>query len=263
MATGTAVATGKFVWYELMTDDPKRATGFYSTIFGWKLENMEGMEMPYTVVSSKKSQIGGIMGRPKGLPKDVPPHWMPYVLVSKLETAAEQVKSLGGKIVMGPKDVQDMGRFSIMMDPQGAHLALWEQINGASMPPDTQPGIGDVAWNELLTTDYKAALKFYSALFGWKADKAHDMGADVGMYQTFASEGTPIGGMFNITPDMQAPPNWGIYISVPDINKTVDAVKTNGGKLIHGPMEVPGGSMIATFEDPTGAMFSAIQVKNM
>jgi predicted enzyme related to lactoylglutathione lyase len=52
------------------------------------------------------------------------------------------------------------------------------------------------------------------------------------------------------------PPNWGIYFRVPDVNAAADSVKGNGGQVLNGPMEVPGGDMIVNCMDPQGAAFS-------
>jgi predicted enzyme related to lactoylglutathione lyase len=254
---------GRFVWHELMTSDPKKAADFYRTVIRWTMEDMD-VGMTYTVFSSKKGQLGGIMGKPAGLPANVPSHWTPYVYVPDLEAASEQAKSLGGSVIMGPQEVPNMGRFSFITDPQGAVLALW-QANAEMNPNDitaqeTEPRQGDFSWHELMTTDYQAALQFYSAMFGWTAGRGQDMGA-MGIYQIYERDGVQLGGMFNRMPEIEAPPSWTLYINVTDVKKTAEAVKANGGQVIHGPVEVPGGSMIANCTDPTGAIFAVHQVK--
>jgi predicted enzyme related to lactoylglutathione lyase len=66
-----------------------------------------------------------------------------------------------------------------------------------------------------------------------------------------------LGGMMNRPPQMSdVPPYWMIYFRVPDINAAVDRVKANGGQILNGPMEVPGGDWIVNAMDPQGAMFS-------
>jgi predicted enzyme related to lactoylglutathione lyase len=68
-----------------------------------------------------------------------------------------------------------------------------------------------------------------------------------------------IGGMMNMikSPEMaNVPPNWQIYFRVPDINAATERIKANGGKIINGPMEVPGGDWIVNAMDPQGAVFA-------
>jgi hypothetical protein len=61
--------------------------------------------------------------------------------------------------------------------------------------------------------------------------------------------------MFNKTDEMPGP-MWVYYIRVPDLQRALDAVKANGGQILTGPMEVPGGDWIAQCTDPQGAMFA-------
>jgi predicted enzyme related to lactoylglutathione lyase len=58
------------------------------------------------------------------------------------------------------------------------------------------------------------------------------------------------------------PPHWGIYFRVPDINAAIEKIKTNGGQILNGPMEVPGGDMIVNAMDPQGAAFSLHEKKS-
>ena len=52
------------------------------------------------------------------------------------------------------------------------------------------------------------------------------------------------------------PPHWMIYFRVPDINAAVERIKKNGGKILNGPMEVPGGDWVLNAQDPQGGAFS-------
>ena len=73
---------------------------------------------------------------------------------------------------------------------------------------------------------------------------------------------TMIGGMMNKPPAMaQVPPHWAIYFRVPDINQAVERIKANGGTILNGPMEVPGGDQVLNARDPQGAPFSLHQKK--
>ena len=76
------------------------------------------------------------------------------------------------------------------------------------------------------------------------------------MYQMFSRNGVMLGGMFNASPQMPAPPGWLHYVLVDDVNRAVEAVTSGGGQVLNGPMEVPGGDWIAQCTDPQGAMFA-------
>ena len=76
----------------------------------------------------------------------------------------------------------------------------------------------------------------------------------MGKYQMFNRGDRMIGGMMNKPPEMaQVPPHWAIYFRVPDINAATERIKANGGKILNGPMEVPGGDWIVNAMDPQGA----------
>lgn len=113
---------GAFSWCELMTTDPQAAARFYGTLFGWTLETMDGAGMPYQVIKTGTDAIGGIMGMPPGAPPGMPPTWAAYVTVEDVDALAKQVESLGGKVIMPPTDIPQVGRFSVIQDPQGAML---------------------------------------------------------------------------------------------------------------------------------------------
>ena len=124
------------------------------------------------------------------------------------------------------------------------------------MSPDRDPEIGEASWVELMTTDAPAAMTFYQELFGWQPSEAMDMGPD-GKYQMFNRGSRMIGGMMKKPAQLaQMPPFWGIYFRVPDIDAAVERIKANGGTIINGPMEVPGGDKIVNALDPQGAGFS-------
>jgi predicted enzyme related to lactoylglutathione lyase len=52
------------------------------------------------------------------------------------------------------------------------------------------------------------------------------------------------------------PPHWGIYFRVPDVDAAAERVKSNGGQVLNGPMDVPGGDRVVNCMDPQGAFFS-------
>jgi predicted enzyme related to lactoylglutathione lyase len=105
-----------------------------------------------------------------------------------------------------------------------------------------------------MTADYKAAFEFYRQLFQWEKVSEFDMGA-MGIYFMYGQKGQTYGGMFNRRPEMP-PPNWLSYIRVDDVKNVAQTVQQLNGKVLNGPMEVPGGDWIAQCMDPQGAAFA-------
>ena|SRR5687767_5992992 len=254
MTVAVSPLLGRPLWYELMTTDATAAEKFYRAVVGWTSAPFEGSPEPYTMF--KKSgdvPVAGLMPKPADL--DAPPFWAMYVGVPKLEDAAAHITRLGGRSCSPVIDVPTVGRMQMMTDPQGAAFYIY-QPSSSEHRPEAAPEIGEASWHELMTTDAPAAMKFYNEIFGWQPGEAMDMGP-VGMYQMFNRPHGMIGGMMNKPLEMaDVTPNWQIYFLVPEINAAVERIKANGGRILNGPMEVPGGDWVVNAMDPQGAAFS-------
>ena len=244
---------GRFMWYELLTTDMKAAETFYKAVVGWGVTPFEGSPDPYDMwVRPDGAPMGGVMPLPEGM--NVPPHWMLYVGVPRLEDGIAAVERLGGSGMSPVIDVPEVGRMRVMTDPQGAMFSIYEPTS-PPQEPEGEPKLGDVSWHELYTSDLDGAITFYTTLFGWQLTEAMDMG-EMGKYQMFG-RAFPLGGMMKKAPEMaQMPSAWGIYFRVDDVHRAAERVTTNGGQILNGPMEVPGGDWIVNCVDPQGAAFS-------
>jgi predicted enzyme related to lactoylglutathione lyase len=254
MTTTVSRLLGRPVWHELMTTDTSAAERFYKNVVGWTSAPFEGSPNPYTVFKrSGDVGVAGLMLRPEGM--NMPPFWAMYIGVPKLEDAVTQIKRLGGSELSGIIDVPTIGRLQMMKDPQGASFYII-QPSPSEERPETAPEVGEASWHELMTTDAAAAMKFYTEIFQWQPSETMDMGP-MGKYYMFNRPHGMIGGMMNKPPELaQVPPYWGIYFRVPDINEAVQRIEKNGGKVVNGPMEVPGGDWVLNAIDPQGAAFS-------
>jgi predicted enzyme related to lactoylglutathione lyase len=248
-------ARGRIVWYELLTTNMVAAEKFYSTVAGWTVQAFDQSPQPYHMfLRDGQTPTAGVMDIPPGM--NFPPHWEMYVAVDKVEDAVARIEKLGGS-VLGPLiEVPTVGRMRTMMDPQKAVFAIFEAEPNSPDMPDGPRAVGDASWHELMTTDAAAALKFYSEIFGWQESSAMDMGP-MGKYHIFKGSTYDLGGMMNKPKELaNVPPNWGIYFRVPDVDAAVARVKDNGGQILNGPMDVPGGDRIINCMDPQGAAFS-------
>src|SRR5262245_6393655 len=253
---GDATMASKFVWYELMTSDIKAAEAFYTKVVGWDSETWQGA-MPYTIVKVGATGVAGLMNIPEEAAKmGQPPAWVGYIYSADIDKQTDAIGKAGGKIYREPTDIPDVGRFSVVTDPQGATFMLLKpnQPDQAGPAPGTP---GTFGWRELYTTDWEKGFDFYSKQFGWEKGEAMDMGA-MGKYQLFLINGEQAGGIMNKPAEVPVP-SWGYYVNVEDINAAADRVKSAGGKVVNGPMDVPGGSKIVQCTDPQGAFFSLVQ----
>jgi predicted enzyme related to lactoylglutathione lyase len=116
---------GDFSWCELMSRNVQGSKKFYAELLGWQLEDMPMKDgRAYTVVKAGGRSVGGIMPMPPDAPKEVPPYWGSYVTVDDVDAVAKKVPQLGGKIIVPPMDIPDVGRFCTFMDSEGAVLSV-------------------------------------------------------------------------------------------------------------------------------------------
>jgi hypothetical protein len=240
---------GRFIWHELLTTDIAASGAFYQKVLPWRIQpsSMPG----YTIWMAGQTQIGGLMALPAEA-AGAPPHWLLYMGTPNVDATCAQAQALGARVHKAATDIPNVGRFAVLADPQGATFAVFTP--GAGPPPGAAPAQGGFSWHELATTDVAAAARFYGELFGWRKGRGHDMGG-MGVYQIFEHTGSEVGGMCNVQ-GPSTPPSWLSYVHVADANRAVAAVKAAGGRLLHGPMQVPGGSWVALFMDPQGGAFA-------
>jgi predicted enzyme related to lactoylglutathione lyase len=249
---------GRFIWHELLTSDPKAAQAFYGDVVGWTFQDMPGDGFTYTVANAGGNGVGGLMLiPPEAKAMGVPPNWSGYICVDDCDAAAEKITRLGGSIIRPPADIPGIGRFAVVADPHGAAFEIMTPLPMDPPRPKTPQGTeGHVSWNELYAGDLDKAFAFYVEMFGWKKDEAMEMGP-MGTYLLFSNQDGQIGGMMK-KPDQVPRPGWLYYVQVGDIDAAVGRVTAGGGKVVNGPMEVPGGAWIIQGVDPQGAMFALV-----
>jgi predicted enzyme related to lactoylglutathione lyase len=243
---------GRFVWYELLAQDPKSAIDFYTDVVGWKTQPFDEAANDYEMWVGSQGPLGGVMKLPDEAAKmGVPPHWMSHVQVENVGTTASLVKKLGGKIYK-EEEVPTVGRFAIIGDPQGASLSIFTPNSPMTLHDSSKSG--EFCWNELMTSDHAAAFNFYSQLFGWKVVQDMDMGP-MGTYRVFGIGERQLGGMMTVPKGAPMPPMWLYYAEVPDLDAALARATKKGATTMNGPMDVPGGGRIAQLMDPQRAAF--------
>jgi len=244
---------GSFVWQELMTGDTAAAGSFYPRVLGWRSQNSPHSSA-YTLFATGSGPIAGMMRLSDELrQKGVPPHWLPYIGADDVDATVASAERFGAKVQHAPSDIENnVGRFAVLTDPQGAAFGVYRPGQAASGPPRGAPAPGQYSWHELATSDAEAAFEFYSTLFGWQAMQRMDMGA-AGTYLIFGRDGQQRGGMYKLT--RAAGPHWLSYIEVASADAAATAAREAGAKVLNGPMDVPGGRIVQ-LTDPAGALFA-------
>jgi uncharacterized protein len=151
--------------------------------------------------------------------------------------------------VAEPFDVMDVGRMTVIADPAGAALCLWEPR--ASIGAELVNTPGALTWNDLVTTDPEGAARFYGDLFGWTTNEIPDAGG----YRVITNGERSNGGIMPAQ-DPSAPPSWMPYFGHADVDALANEVGDLGGQVLNGPVRMPQGSIVV-LADPQGAVFAA------
>lgn len=246
----------KFFWYDIMTTDTEAAAAFYRDVVGWGTQDAGGSGQDYTLFTVNGQGVAGLMPIPDEVRRNgAGPRWSGYVAVDDVDATVARLKEHGGTVHREPCDIPDIIRFAVVADPQGAVFLVAKGLGFAPpRPPEGTPGT--IGWRELYATEWTAAFAFYETMFGWTKADAVDMGP-MGTYQLFATGGAPVGGMMTKPPSIPMP-YWGYYFNVPAIDAAAGRITAKGGKILNGPMQVPGGQWVLQGADPQGAAFALV-----
>jgi predicted enzyme related to lactoylglutathione lyase len=248
-----------FFWYELMTSDLDAAEAFYAAVIGWNIQHIQQPDMRYTIFETADGRgVGGALPLSHVCEpgSDVPPAWMGYIKVDDTDAAVESLKAAGGTVHKAPQDIPNVGRFAVVADPQGAGFMLMtpDGPDQSPVPPHTP---GHIEWHELYAGDAKTIFPFYAGQFGWAKGTPVEMG-EMGTYQLFSAGGPDTGGIMT-KPAWFPVPFWLFYVMVDGgADAAAARITAHGGKVMHGPAEVPGGGWIVQAIDPQGAMFAIV-----
>lgn len=255
---------GEFIWYELLTTNSDAAQQFYSSILGWQTIDSGQTEIDYRILQAKDEEtgqlreVGGLLQLTEEMTQGgARPVWLGYIGVDDVDQTVARISTAGGEVQMPPTDIPDVGRFAMVTDPQGTPFYVMKGFSDeASLAfASDKPRLGHCAWNELVTTDPEAAKSFYFKEFGWTKDGEMDMGP-MGQYEFIRHNG--VIGAIMPKPEEMPVPMWHYYFRCADIDTALNAITDNGGQVLHGPDEIPGGEFIVKGFDPQGAIFALV-----
>jgi predicted enzyme related to lactoylglutathione lyase len=255
--------TGSFCWFELATSNQSAAKAFYTSLFGWTVDDSPmGPDEYYSMFKLGGQDAGaGYTLRADQRQHGVPPHWMVYVAVTDADAAAARARSLGATELAAAFDVMEHGRMAVLQDPQGATFCVWQSKQHTGV--GVKGVVGSVSWCELSTPNQAAGGKFYEDLFGWKMVTGRNMTpAKPGDYYHIVNGNDMIGG---VAPpeqrDANAPPHWLIYFEVGNCAATTAKAKSAGATVYLDSMDVGENGIVSVIADSQGAAFGIHQSK--
>lgn len=246
---------GRFVWRDLMTSDPEKSEAFYTNLFGWTINPQEMGELgTYRMLRNGEKDFGGVY--PMDSSDGRPSHWLSYIATPSVDDTVAKASGLGSTVVVQPTDIPGVGRFAVAIDPQGAPFSPFTDTSGSDNPPDGKiPGVGEVAWNELMSKDAQASKSYYAQLFGYTLEEQ-----TMGQPYTILKRGDIMEAGLMQAPDDAPGSRWTIYFQVANIDDSLAKLEQLGGQNLSGIIPVPMGR-VAMVSDPVGAMFGLFESK--
>lgn len=244
---------GKFVWFDLVTDDLAVARNFYGAVFGWKFRAVDAAPASYTVVEHAGRNIAGMFVH--ATPKDAgnSARWLTLISVNDPAKAVHYVEQQGGKVIVPLATLAGRGTHALFRDPQGAVFGVLKSASGD--PADTPVEDGDFFWLDLLARDPKQAAVFYQGLAGYEAS-VRELGTGV-TRAVLATGGYARAGIAAL-PEAVKAPGWLPYILVDDVDGTLKKVRAAGGKVLVEPRADLLDGNLAVIADPRGGVVGII-----
>lgn len=127
MADSDAPRAGTIVWTDLTVPQAESLRDFYGAVVGWTHEPVSmGSYNDFSMVPpGSQTAVAGIC-HARGVNESLPPVWMVYIAVERLEESLEQCRARGGTVLTPARAVGNHGRYAVIRDPAGAVAALFE-----------------------------------------------------------------------------------------------------------------------------------------
>jgi uncharacterized protein len=246
------IPTGRFVWFEYVSNDANKAQGFFGELFGWSTKSVPMPDGTYAMIAAPDGKtIGGYAAIPQGAPPKA--SWLPFLQVASATDTAAKVKELGGTVMKQPFKVGDFATMAVVLDPHGAAFALWQPAKAEDTP---KPEVGHFAWKELPSKDPDASVQFYAQVGGFSSTKMEM--PEMGTYHVLESDGQGRAGIMK-QPMPDAPHAWVPYVQVANADQTAERAKRLGATLIVPPTQIPNVGRFAIFADPQGVPLGILQ----
>jgi predicted enzyme related to lactoylglutathione lyase len=267
---------GSFIWYELMTTDADSAARFHGNVIGWKIGARQDEKSADSggAASGKDYRMigrsdGGFAGGALNLTAEMLEHgahptWLGYLYVDDVDSAVREIVADDGKLLM-PAMTLPVGKIAMVTDPLGVPFYVMKPVPPPGKP-DARSDVFDVfasqrvRWNELASRDLGRAQQFYGKHFGFRFEQTMPMG-EMGDYCFITHGDIPMIGAIMQRPAQARATGWLFYFGVDSVSAARKAIESGGGKVHHGPHEVPGGQWILISTDPQGAWFGVVGPK--
>ena len=250
---------GKFIWGDLLTDNPSVAAKFYADLFGWTAQTIalttSSGSKPYIILANEGRPVAGVALRPKRMEDEAHGRWVGYVSVPDVSQALATAVAAGGRVISKAKNRPDRGTQAIFADAEGALLGLMHSATGD--PGEYLPDPGDWSWAELFARDPAAAGGFYQKIAGYEfMSDARTLRSDDFV---LVSGGYSRASVIPVPDRPKAHPVWLLFVRVANVKETAAKAVALGGRIAVAPSDTPDQYWRAVIVDPSGAHLGVVQ----
>lgn len=250
------VRSGTVSWVDFSTPDIEGSQRFYAELLGWELEVQRTPMGEYTVASAGGREVAGMMTQSPDA-AGMPAAWTVFVVVDDMRATLTRVTEARGEVRQAPFEIPGGAQVAVVADCTGAMFAL---ISGGPEPgyPYYSMDVGAVCWTELMTSNVRAAIRFYREVLGWTAEI--DETGPV-PYTVCKLDSDPVAGIIARSQDLPAevPDSWSVYFTVADCMATEGRAVDLGGSVVLPATPTPMGPF-AVLADPAGAVFQVMEM---
>jgi predicted enzyme related to lactoylglutathione lyase len=248
---------GKFVWFELVTDDPVAARDFYASVFGWNFRPVSGAPASYTLIEDGRSRVAGMFVHARGPGSAPGARWLTLISVPDPAAAVQYATQHGGAVVAPLATIAGRGTHALLRDSEGALFGVLRTETGD--PPDTPVADGDFFWADLFASDPARAAEFYRGLAGFEISVRE---SEAGFTRlVLESQGYARGGIVPRPPSLKES-GWLPYVLVDDVPATLTQVLVAHGKVLVKPDPRLLGGNVAVIADPLGGVLGIVNWEN-
>lgn len=223
---------------------------FYYGLFGWEVR-AAGNNGYAEVQLGGKPVTGFIGNEPDSGAADV---WTTYLNVADVHAAAYSTRMHGGKVHLKPVEVPGQGTMTMISDPAGIGVGLFQAFEAAQTA--VSGAHGTRIWSELRTKRFDAVSRFYREALGWCLNPVSDTGEF--RYCTLGQGADAAAGIWDISGDPGARAGWRSYFAVDNADDTLALAESLGGSILQEAQDSFFGR-VAVLADTTGAEFAVIQ----
>ena len=252
-ATGHTMP-GRWVWADLICDDPEQAKRFYSQVFGWHFTDAGTSDNPYYLVFQGQQPVAGIARYKKQTDSERAARWIRLLSVESVSRATQSISQAGGKVLIPEKYLPGRGELALAADPEGALFGLIHSESGD--PQEQFPEENTFFWQELWANDAMAMANFYRSFVNYTATEQKTLN-DVDEIRLSVGDNLRAGIIQVKHENISSA--WLPYIRVTNLKQTLNKVRSAQGDIIVAPSASIRDGKVAIIKDSQGAALGLVE----